>query len=275
MRRLFYLVPALLVALPLAGEDTLRPQSRAWIVRGLTAEFATVKKTLPRGQEGLHLQTNGQVDEKELEKQLVNNGPAVRPGELVQITKIDFQKDRIVFDINGGGKKKRKWFQNIEVGMGRTTRPVTDQPAEGPTGSTVSLEFGRPLPDMTVDQLKEYLAPVLDFSQRSASLILTDTWPKEIQEAVKNHEITAGMTRDMVLASMGRPERKIREKKGRTEQETWVYGRVPSKILLVVFENEEVVEAHQYIPGVAATRVPRMDDPPAESPPPTPPPPKY
>ena len=127
---------------------------------------------------------------------------------------------------------------------------------------------------MTVDQLKEYLAPVLDFSQRSASLIVTDTWPKEIQEAVKNHEIKAGMTRDMVLASMGRPERKIREKKGRVEQETWVYGRIPSKIMLVVFENDEVVEATQYIPGVAATRVPRMDDPPAETPPPTPPPPK-
>lgn len=274
MRRLLHLVPALLLlALPLGAEKNLTPQSRAFLIRGLTAEYATLKKALPRGLDGLHIKTSGEIDERALGIQLANNGPAVRPGELVQVTRLVFKNETVVFEINGGGKKKRKWYQRIEVGMGGRTTPVNQQQVEVPTGSSITLNFGGPLPDLTVEQVKQYLAPVLDFSQRSASLVLTEAWPPEIQEAVKNHEIKGGMTRDMVLASRGKPERKIREKKGQVEQETWVYGNIPSKILLVVFENDEVVEARQFTPGVAATKVPRMDDPPEAAPATTNPPP--
>lgn len=261
----FFLIP--LTALSASGKTAqkpLQPQSRVWILRALTAEFAILKKALPRGQEGLQVNSDGKVNERALEIQLANHGPAVRPGEMAQITKIDFRHSKIVFEMNGGGKKKRKWYQNIEIGMGGSggVRQNTPQEAAA-TGSLIALDFGGPVPDMTADQVKEHLAEVLDFNQRSASLILTDTWPKEIQEAVKTHTITAGMTREMVRASRGQPDSKSREKtKKGVDQETWVYGKVPSKVLLVTFENDEVVEAREYTPGVAATRVPRMDDPP-------------
>jgi hypothetical protein len=264
MRRSGYLaVPLLLLCvLALAADDktTLQPKSRAYIVRGLLAEYASVKQTLPLGSEGLKLKTDGTVDERSLQIQLTNFGPAVRPGEVAQITKIEFLKDKIKFEINGGGKKKRKWYQNIEL-SGPVSGRTTGGPEQQVVGSTITLEFGQTLPDMTADQLKDYLAPVLDFSKKSASLVITDTWPKEIQEAVKNHTITAGMSKDQVLASKGRPDNKIRERKGQVEQETWVYGKVPDRVMLVVFESDEVVEATEYTPGIPATKVPRPGDP--------------
>jgi hypothetical protein len=243
-------------------EPKLQPKSRAFLLRGLIAEMTVVRKTLPRGREGIHVNSDGQVDERRLQMQLANAGPALRPGEAAQITKVDFRKDSIVFDLNGGGVQKKKWYQNIEVsGSVGATVTQDQQQAEQMAGCQVTLDFGHAIPDLSVEEVKTMLAAVLDFSQRSASLILTDTWPPEIQEKVKNHQLAAGMTKDQVLASRGKPDNKIREKKGQIEQETWIYGTVPSKVMLVVFEGDEVVEAKEYIPGIPATKVPREGDP--------------
>lgn len=261
-----YLVTAaLLVCLPVASaSDKLQPQSRAVILRALLAEFGSLKKTLPRGGEGLKLKVDGSIDERSLDIQVANYGPAVSVGEVAQITRIEFLSDKIRFEINGGGKKKTKWYQRIEMSGPMGGRTVSQDVPQVAAGSQITLDFGKSLPDMSPEQVKEYLAPVLDFSKKSASLIISDSWPPEIQEAVKNHTITAGMTKDMVVASRGRPDNKIREKKRGVEQETWVYGTVPSKILLVVFENDEVVEASEYTPGIPTTQVPRVTDPPSK-----------
>ncbi len=251
-----------------AQTKPLQPQSRVWIIRALLAEYAVTKHALPRGTEGIQLKAvTGEVDERSAEVQLANQGPAIRQGEVAQITRLNFKRSSIQVELNGGGKKKRRWFERIEVGMGGSgsTVPIRQDGSEAPGGSYIELVFDGQVPDMTVEQAKEYLAPVLDFNQRSASLISTESWPPEIQEAVKNHTIVAGMTREQVIAAKGKPENKIREKKGRIEQETWVYGSVPSKILLVTFENDEVVEAREYLPGVPATKVPRVGDPPDTS----------
>jgi len=249
-------------AAPNQDEPKLQAKSRAFLLRGLTAEMTVVRTTLPRGKEGLHLNSDGQIDQRRLQVQLTGAGTALRPGEAAQITKIDFRKDSIVFDLNGGTAQKRKWYQNIEVSGGiSSTVTQEQQEAERMAGSQVTIDFGHPLPDLSVEEVKTMLAAVLDFSQRSASLILTDTWPPEIQDKVKNHQLAAGMTKDQVLASRGKPDNKIREKKGAVDQETWIYGTVPNKVMLVVFEGEEVVEAKEYIPGIPATKVPREGDP--------------
>jgi hypothetical protein len=244
-----------------ADQPKLQPKSRVFLIRGLLSEMTTARKTLPRGKEGLHLNGDGQVDERRLGIQLANAGPAVRPGESALITKIDFRKDSIVLDINGGGVQKKKWYQNIEISGPIGGGVTQEQQAEVQAGSQITIDFNHTLPDLSVEEVKTMLSQVLDFSQRSASLIFTDTWPPEIQEKVKNHELAAGMTKDQVLASRGKPDNKMREKKGMTEQETWIYGTVPSKVMLVVFEGEEVVEAKEYIPGIPATKVPREGDP--------------
>ncbi len=273
-------VPVLLLALasPLGAADqpakaqpakTLRQESRVWILRGLQSEFATLRKAAPRGEKGLPLDTQGKIDEKELLFRITNNGVALRPGEIVQITKVDFKKDAIIFDLNGGGKKKRRWFENIEVGMAGSRPMATNQRTELPTGSSIELQFGGPLPDVTVDDLKRMLTPVLDFTRRSASVIYTETLPKEIQEAIKNHQALVGMDREMVLAAKGRPERKVREQRGRVWEEDWIYGTPPSKITFVTFVGDKVVAVKEMTPGIAsdAARAAEGDNPPPASPP--------
>src|ERR1035438_8954218 len=75
-----------------AASDVLQPQSRAWILRGLIAERAMARKTMPRGSVGLHLRDDGSVDERSLQIMLANGGPAIHSGEQVQITKVEFKK---------------------------------------------------------------------------------------------------------------------------------------------------------------------------------------
>ena len=73
----FFLIPlTALSASDKPAQKPLQPQSRVWILRALTAEFAILKKALPRGQEGLLVNAEGKVDERALEIQLANHGPA-------------------------------------------------------------------------------------------------------------------------------------------------------------------------------------------------------
>jgi hypothetical protein len=244
--------------------DALTPQSRAWILRGLIAEYAVARKTVPRGTYGLHLKDDGAVDERALQMMLSNIGPAIHSGEKAQITKVEFKKDSIVLSLNGGIRKAHHLQVETAgpISGGVVQEQQQGEPEEVHEGCLISLDFGRPIPDLTAEDVKQLLAPVLDFNQRSAVVVATDTWPVEIQEAVKKRTIVAGMSKDQVLASKGRPDNKIREMKGKVQQETWVYGVVPSKVLLVIFEQDEVVEAREYIPGIPATKVPRPGDPP-------------
>jgi hypothetical protein len=249
-----------------ASSDTLSPQSRAWILRGLTAEYAVARQTVPQGKEGLHLHDDGSIDERLQKIMLANGAPAVRTGQRTQITRVEFQKNSIVFEMNGGIRRQRHISVETAgpISGGVTQQQETVDPEEAQAariGCYIFLDFGRPIPDLTVEDVKQMLGPVLDFDQRSAVVLASDAWAPEILEAVKKRTIIAGMSKDQVLASKGRPDNKIREKKGRVDQETWVYGSAPQKVLLVVFEQDEVVEAREYIPGIPATKVPRPGDP--------------
>ena len=261
MRRVVQLVLVLALAGPCllwAGSDSAKPlsrESRLQILRGLHSELATAKRALPRGEDPVPLDSEGQVDEEELQYLIGSNGAALLPGKRVQITKIDFRKEEIIFELNGGGKTTSKWYESIRItGSGGRTRPVTRQVAM-PTGSSIALRFESPVPDMTADEVKKILATLLDFSPRSASTIYVESLPKEMQEAIKNHQVLVGMDRQLVLAAKGRPDRKVRERHGRIELEDWIYGVPPSKITFVTFQGNEVIEVKEYMPGVASEAV--------------------
>jgi hypothetical protein len=269
------LAAALVTAPPAASQDKsggkpkLRDESRIWILRGLIAEYGMVLKPLPRGNKGFPLHSSGKIDEQELSQRLTM-GTALRPGDLAQITAVKFEKDKIIFEINGGGKSKRKWYDNVQIGMGSPNTRVGGQtPVPVPAGSSIELLFDRPVPDITVDELKQMLSPVLDFSRRSPAVVYTESLPKEIQEAIKDHKATVGMDRDMVLAALGRPDRKMRETHKGVETEDWIYGTVPAKVTIVTFEGDKVTEVKELTPGVADPGVKTGETPPANPLPPT------
>lgn len=240
----------------------LSADGRMAIVRILAWEYATAKQPLPASQkeeEALEVAAPGKINEAKLRDNLANRGAAVHSGEIVQVTGIQFKPAYILFEINGGGKKKKKWYERIQVagGMGGgpvVVQPPTRQPGPGapgsapagtPIGSWVRLTFPDFVPDLQPDDIKQMLAGVLDFSPRSAAVPWIETIPEEFREAIKEKKAKVGMTREMVLAALGRPQSKVRETKEGVEREDWIYGN-PPLVTFVTFVEDKVVEVKEF-----------------------------
>jgi hypothetical protein len=115
-------------------------------------------------------------------------------------------------------------------------------------GSTIYLEFKKSVPDMTPDDLKQLLSPFLDFTkQRSASVHWVDTLSPELKKAIQDRRPTVGMDREEVVAAIGKPEHKVRERDTEgNEIEDWIYGQPPSKTVFVRFQGERVTSIRQF-----------------------------
>jgi hypothetical protein len=232
-------------------DEPLQPESRLALVRFVSGEFARVVHPIPAGKKGFHMKAGAPLDEKGLRQALGSSGSAINPGDKAQITSLEFKDRMIVVDINGGGRGKTRLRDRIHLEVGgmptmRTSTP--DTPVNTNAGATVFLEFDRPLPDMTPDELKQYLSGILDFSkQHSAAVQWVETLPPDIQNAIKDKRPAVGMDREMVVAALGRPDRKVREKTpDGNETEDWIYGKPPAKTVFVKFDGDKVVQVQQF-----------------------------
>ena len=236
---------------------TLQDQSRLDLIRFVSGEFAKATKPLPAGKEGFLLYVGKPLSSELLDRAVATHGAAVNSGDNVQITKLEFHDHTIVVDVNGGGRGKKNWKDHIQIGMGggptmNTSQTKTDE--NGPPGvrpgmgSTLFLEFTKPVPDLTPDELKQILAPFLDFTrQRSASVHWTDTLPPEMRKAIQDRRPAVGMDREEVIAAIGKPEHKVRERDAEgNEIEDWIYGQPPSKTVFVRFMGDRVTSIKQY-----------------------------
>jgi hypothetical protein len=231
--------------------DRLQPQSRLDLVRYISGEFARAVKPLPAGKKAFRIKAGDPVDEKALRQAIANNGSAANPGDTVQVTRLEFREKEIVLDLNGGGRRKTRWRDRVQVEVGGMPRVTTTSNApqgyQG-LGATLVLDFGRPLPELTPDELKHYLAAMLDFAkQRSASVQWVETLPPEFQKAIQERRAVVGMDREMVIAAVGKPQRKVRERDAEgMEIEDWIYGQPPQKTIFVRFAGDKVTSVKQY-----------------------------
>lgn len=231
------------------------------LVRFVDGEFAHAVKSLPTGKDGFVLHPGKPIDESNLHRLLASHGAAMNPGDSVQITALEFKKSRIIISLNGGGSRKtslRDILQQINV-SGMPTESVTPDdngPDRGAAGSTLILDFGGPIPQMTPDALKEMLSSVLDFShERSAAVFWTQTLPPEIQKAITEKRAVLGMNREMVEAAIGKPDKKVRETNAAgQETEDWIYGQPPAITLFVTFIKDKVTRVEQFPRDNAAQR---------------------
>ncbi len=253
-----------------AKEERLSKDSRIELIRGLSSEIAVAKIAMPRGKHGIYVSDKGKVNQTEADSEIRANGAAIRAGMPVEITKITFKSDRIVFDINGGGKSSKKWYQHIEIGVGGATQPLPAprQPGQSPDqqpeqqgqspeqqsgqsppvltyGSYISLTFPGKVPNLTTQQAKQMLASVLDFERHAPTALYSPAVPPQFKDAIKKHEVLVGMDRDCVLSSKGPPDRKVREVREGVEKEDWIYG-LPPHSLFVTFDGDVVASVHQY-----------------------------
>jgi hypothetical protein len=226
--------------------DKLTFEEKTELVRGLMAEYATVKVALPRSKKPLEIATSGSYEKSQWADAMQQNGPAARAGDLVEITKVDIENNRIVLEINNGIKGKHRWWHNVQIGMGSQTSPVVnDQNSNAPSGTSVALVFDKPLQGVKAADVKKMLQPVLDFEKRTAAQNYVESLPKEIQDAIKAKKVLVGMDRDMVLLAKGRPESKLRESKEGIETEDWIYGKSPGTITFVTFEGNKVIRVKE------------------------------
>jgi hypothetical protein len=237
-----------------AQAGPLRPETRLTLVRYVDGELVRVVRSIPAGKKGFHLKAGVPLDEKALRMSLASSGSAINPGDRAQITSLEFKEKQIVLDINGGGKGRTHLRDHIQLEVGGaipTMSTSTSVPSGGANpngGATLYLDFEKPLPDMTPEELEKYLSGVLDFSKRhSAAVQWVETLPPEIQQAIEEKKPAVGMDREMVLAALGRPDRKVREKGADgAEVEDWIYGTPPEKTIFVSFEGDKVTQVRQY-----------------------------
>jgi hypothetical protein len=220
--------------------------TRIDIIRGLLREVAVTKVPLPRGKRGVRVDAQGNLDKQDAQKEMHNNGLAMQAGNPAQITHIEFKSNEVIFELNGGGKSGKKWYQHIEVGMGPEVGPVGQQQQTiSAFGSSVTLDYGKALPNLTVPQLKKILSGVLDFERHSPTVLYAPNVTPQVKEAIKNHNVIVGMDRDAVLSAKGSPDRRVREERNGSEQEDWIYG-LPPHVLFVTFDGDQVVAVKQY-----------------------------
>jgi len=236
-----------------ADQKKLTDDQRIELMRGLDAEYATVKVPLPRSKKPLDVQTDGTYDRQAWTAAAKQLGAAGRVGDLVQVTKVDIEKDAIILQINGGMRAKGGWKDHVSIGMG-TPMPINGgQNANSPGGTTIALRFNEPIGELTSAEVKKMLAPILDFEKRTVTEQYTATIPPEVKTAIENKKAIEGMDRDQVIMALGRPAHKSRETKEGTEYEDWIYGTPPGRVTFVTFVGNKVVKVKETYAGLGGS----------------------
>jgi hypothetical protein len=238
----------LCVSLPVSAQ--LSRDARYDLLRTIIADQAAARVALPFGADGVELSDSGQVNQDKLEKDIRKNGQSIEAGKVVTVTNLAFDDSKIEVELDGGGKNKKSVFDRIQVGVGvgSTTTPVgRDDKTAKAKGTKIVVHFAKKVPpNLSPDQLKEILTPLLDFNKRTFMKTGIDALPPEFQEAVKAKEARIGMDRSTVIMALGRPDNRIRETKDGIYNETWLFHLRGNRMLFVKFENDVVVEIKQF-----------------------------
>ena len=228
-------------------------EDRVELTRGLTAEYATVKALLPRSKKALEFDAKTGYDKKVWTQISRESGPAARTGDLIQITKVEIEDDKLVLQINGGFKGGRKWYEGVQIGMGGNTAPISNQSdANAPGGTSIAILFHKPLEPIKASEIKKMLAPVLDFEKHSVTQVYSESLPPETQAAIKEKRVLVGMDHEQVRMALGLPQHKSRETKDGLEVEDWVYGTPPGKITFVTFSGDKVIKVKDSYAGLGS-----------------------
>jgi hypothetical protein len=245
--------PAVFVSVAQASNakpQPLQQKTRLQIVRNISGEFAQAVKPVPGARKGFHVPVGKPLDDNALRYALANTGIAVNPGDTVQITRVEFREKEIAIDLNGGSAHHFRLKDHLQVGMSApTVSTVSSQGSQQQVpGATLVLDFGKPLPDMSSDDLKQYLSGFLSFEkEKSAAVNWVDTLPPEFKKAIEENRAAVGMDHDMVIASLGRPDHKVRERNDQgAETEDWIYGSPPAKTIFVTFLGDKVIRVKEF-----------------------------
>jgi hypothetical protein len=229
-----------------ANAARMSKETRYNIIRDFETQMVYSRTTFPMGSKGLELKDGAITPNGEqLRQALALYGPSIKPGDPVHISFVQIKDNHIHFDINGGPVRRKKWYQRVQVygTAGTPVNPDSDEPQiENAHGSYLDIYFDKYVPEMTAQQLRDLLYPVLDFTAHNRDEAYLDTVPPKVKQAILAHHVLVGMNSDMVLHAMGKPPMKDREKDSSgVEYEEWIYGKAPQDVNFVRFVGDEVV----------------------------------
>jgi len=218
-------------------------QTRYEIIRVFETQIVYSRTAFPMGAKGIKLKGGvASPSGQELQQLLALWGPAVRPGDPAHISYVQIKDDHIHFDINGGPVHRKKWYEHITVSGANAEVPLSPNESQpNPHGTYLDIYFDKYVPEMTAQQLRDVLMPVLDFNARNKEQAYLDTLPPKIKEAIEAHHVLVGMNSEMVLHARGKPPKKDREKDGDVDYEEWIYGQPPQDVDFVRIVGDEVV----------------------------------
>jgi len=225
----------------------LDAKTRLLLIREMQSEQGFAMRPFPRGHKGLTLEANGKLvpaGEPYL-NMVVNEGLSAKPGGRLVITDIKVERDKIVFDLNDGPDAKHRFLSHVQIGVGPLGDPDVDPSLAnqqgGPTGARLTLAFHGPVPELTSQQVKALLAPLISFDVKTPIQAFTDTLPAELKKAILDHKVLVGMSTEMVLYAKGHPLTKSREMEGQMPFEEWIYGTPPEEVDFVRINGNRVI----------------------------------
>ena len=246
---MIYRIPLMVIVCVLSSLSSwaqLSQNARFEILRTVMAQQAAARNPMPL--DGVELTDAGEINLEKVTKELDKEGVIIESGKVVTITSINFGDREIELELDGGGKKKKGILDRIQVGIGGQTTPIGGpDKEEEPKGSRIVLKFAGKAPaDLTPDQLRALLDPVLDFNKSNFLKTGVDALPPEFKEAVELKEARIGMDKSTVLLALGRPNNRVRETVNGIEQEDWIYSGKGYRMTFVTFENSVVVRIREH-----------------------------
>jgi hypothetical protein len=225
------------------SSDRLTGKTRQELIRLMDAEQGFAVRPVPKGTKGLVLIANGGLNPggKDYLHALEERGVSVKPGDRVLITDVKIEHNKIIFDLNGGPDRRHKWLRHIEVGTSSSTSPIVQDDPQDPVGSRLTLSFEGEVPEMTGAQVKSLISPIIDFTFKSPLQAFVDALPPQIKTAILNHEVLVGMSTEMVVYAIGKPDHKSREVEGQMPYEEWIYGDPPHDVEFVRINGNRVI----------------------------------
>jgi hypothetical protein len=236
---------ALIVIFPLGLQGGTSGPAKKTLIQLLQGKEVKSKLQLPATKEGIdiyfskegkHYDERG-LDLKELTKQLKERGVGVDANQVVIITEVKIDDDRVEVHLAGGGEGRRAGKHAEEKA------PVYMRAG----GSRVNFRYGRDLTDadLVPTPFLAFMERVLDVSQISQEASLASV-PPEFRDAVAAQRVEVGMTYQMVLLSLGEPEqKKINDSADGKLSETWFYMKGGTR-WVVDFLNGKVAKVQKF-----------------------------
>ena len=210
----------------------------------MDAEQGFAMRPLPKGTHGIVLHANGAMNPvgSDYASALRELGVSVKPGDRVIVSDMRIVGNRMIFELNGGPEKKHRFLRHIEIGAGGgMTSPVVRDDGSEPSGSRLTLLFDKSIPALTGTQIKQLLAPIVDFNVKTPLEAYTDTLPPALKQAILDHHVLVGMDTRMVLSALGQPDNKSREREGDMPFEEWIYGEAPHDVQFIRINGNRVI----------------------------------